>query len=163
MKSSITVIIAIISNTIDKQSGGRGLHRLLDCRETDVVRNRWEINNVSGKTKEQKKKKCNAEIKTLFGNTCCHTAAAHRLLWKDMKKSMMNNRPPWKRSPRSRRLRGCRTALLISSQAGEWKPSSQTCESRCYSSQRNTLTRARSLEWKDSPPCMHWSPRTFWQ
>lgn len=81
MKSSITVIIAIISNTIDKQSGGRGLHRLLDCRETDVVRNRWEINNVSGKTKEQKKKKkCNAEIKTLFGNTCCHTAAAHGLL-----------------------------------------------------------------------------------
>lgn len=56
MKSSITVIIAIISNTIDKQSGGRGLHRLLDCRETDVVRNRWEINNVSETTKELKKK-----------------------------------------------------------------------------------------------------------
>lgn len=75
MNSSITVIIVIISNTIDKQSGGRGLHHLLDHRETAVARNRWEINNVSGKTREQKS---NAEIKTLFGNTCCHTAAAHR-------------------------------------------------------------------------------------
>lgn len=74
MKSSITVIIVIISNTIDKQSGDRGLHHLLDCRETAVVRKRWEINNVSGKKRGQKR---NAEIKTLFGNTCCHTAAAH--------------------------------------------------------------------------------------
>lgn len=74
MKSSITVIIVIISNTIDKQSEGRGLHHLLNYRETAVVRNRWEINNVSGETRKQKS---NVEIKTLFGNTCCHTAAAH--------------------------------------------------------------------------------------